>query len=51
MTSLREWNENPQLNESFATFKIFMRQQYLDLQAVGGLTFQNSAITLANKLK
>ena len=28
-----------------------MRQQYLALQAVGGLTIQNSSINLVNKLK
>ena len=51
MTSLRKWNEKPSLTKTFANFKIFIRQQYLVLQAVGGLTIQNSSINLVNELK
>ena len=51
MTSLKDWNaKNPQL-KTFACFKIYTRQQYLDLEAVGGLAIQTSSFNLIQELK
>ena len=51
MNSLKEWNTRPHMNKTFVNFKIFMRQQYLDLQAVGGLTMQTSSLNIVQQLK
>ena len=51
MTSLKEWNAKIPASKTFAGFKLFMRQQYLDLDAVGGLTVQNSSLNMMQELK
>lgn len=51
MTSLKEWNAKIPALKTFAGFKLFMRQQYLDLDAVGGLTVQNSSLNMMQELK
>ena len=50
-TSLKEWNTRTQPQKTFALFKIFMRKEYRDLQAVGGLTIQNSSLNLMKEFK
>ena len=51
MTSLKDWNAKPNALKTFIRFKIFMRQQYLDLEAVGGLTIQNSSLNMMKEFK
>ena len=51
MNSLKEWNTRPHVNKMFVNFKIFIHQQYLDLQAVGGLTMQTSSLNIVQQLK
>ena len=51
MTSLKEWNAKPDADKTFVNFKVFMRQQYLDLQAVGGLMIQHSSLNIVQELK
>lgn len=51
MTSLKEWNATPTASKTFPRFKIFMQQQYLDLEAVEGLTIQNSSLNMMQELK
>ena len=51
MTSLKEWNAKSIASKTFQTFKIFMRKQYLDLEAVGGLMIQNSSLNMMQELK
>ena len=44
--SFIKWNTKPSANHTFNNFKIFMRQQYLELDAVGGLTVGTSSLNL-----
>ena len=41
MTSLKDWNEKLPSLKTFAHLNIYVRRQYLDLEAVRGLTIQN----------
>ena len=51
MTILKDWNTKiPQL-KYFARFKIYMRRQYLDLEAVGDLIIQTSSLNMMQELK
>ena len=49
--SLKEWNAKPVADQTFPNFKVFMRKEYMDLQAVGGLTVPTSSINLLQQLK
>ena len=51
MTSLKEWNKKLAGMKTFNNFKIFMRSQYRELKAVGGLTVQNSAFNMMEEIK
>ena len=51
MTSLKEWNAKPLVDRTFGDFTIFMRDQYLKLQAVSGLAAQNSSLNIAQEKK
>ena len=51
MDSLRRWNTKPIADQTFDNFKKFMRTEYLDLQAVGGLTVATSSINMVQELK
>ena len=46
MTSLKDWNAKNQQLKTFACFKIYMRRQYLDLEAIGGLTIKKSSLNM-----
>ena len=51
MNSLKEWNARSHVNKAFVNFKMFMRQQYLDLQAVGGLTLTTFLLNIDPNLR
>ena len=48
MNSLREWNKKTPADKTYVNMKSFMRNEYLQLQEVGGLTIQNSMTNQAN---
>ena len=49
--SLKDWNNKSTDDQTFAEFKTFMRKEYLDLEAVGGLTVNNAMESQANMIK
>ena len=49
--SLKDWNNKSPVDQTFADFKVFMRKEYLDLEAVGGLTVNNGMESQANMIK
>ena len=49
--SLLRWNAKLVADKTFALFKIFMRKEYLDLDAVGGLTVESSSLNLIRELQ
>ena len=49
--SLKDWNAKPLVDQTFDNFKTFMRKEYNDLQAVGGLTVPTSSLNLLQELK
>ena len=51
MDGLQKWNRKLLQDKTFAHFKLHMRQEYSDLQDVGGLTVNNSLLTQANVVK
>ena len=46
--TLLRWNQKPSVDKTFVNLTLFMRQEYLDLQEVGGLTVNNSLHNQAN---
>jgi hypothetical protein len=51
MQSLKEWNAKLPGGKTFMHFKIYMRSQYRELKAVGGLTVQNSAFNMMQEIR
>ena len=51
MTSLKDWNAKSPALKIFAGSKFFLRRQYLDLEAVGGLRVQGSSLNMMQELK
>ena len=51
MDGLKKWNSKPPVDKTFASFKVHMRQEYSDLQDIGGLTINNSLLSQANMIK
>ena len=51
MEGLKKWNSKASRDKSFANFKIHMRQEYSDLQDVGGLSVNNTLLNQANILQ
>ena len=51
MEGLKKWNSKPLCDRTFANFKLHMRQEYSDLQDVGGLSINNSLLNQANIIK
>ena len=48
MDSLLRWNKKSSAPHTFTNFKAFMRDEYLALQEVGGLSVNNSILNQAN---
>ena len=48
MDSLLRWNKKASVDQTFTNLKSFMRNEYLALQEVGGLTVNNSILNQAN---
>ena len=51
MESLKKWNQKPVADKTYDNFKLFMRQEYHDLQEVGGLTVNDGMRHQANILR
>ena len=51
MDGLKMWNSKPNNTKTFSNFRLHMRQEYLDLQDVGGLTINNSINNQANLIQ
>ena len=49
--SLKDWNAKPLQDQTFNNFKLYMRKEYNELQAVGGLTVPTSSLNLIRELK
>lgn len=49
--SLIKWNARAAVNQTFSEFKLFMREEYQALEAVGGLTVDTLSINLIRELK
>ena len=48
MDSLKTWNRKPLPDKTFVNMIIFFREEYSDLDEVGGLTLINSVLDQAN---
>ena len=51
MNSLKTWNRKSLQDKTFLNMKIFFREEYSDLDEVGGLTLNNSVLNQANILQ
>ena len=51
MEALKKWNKKPAADQTYSNMKTFMRKEYNDLDAVGGLTVANSSINMVKELK
>ena len=51
MQSLKYWNAKVPGQQTFANFRVFMRQQHRELKKVGGLTIQNSSLNMMKEIK
>ena len=50
-TSLKDWNVKTQQYKTFALFKVFMRKEHRELQAVGGLSVHNYSLNLMQEFR
>ena len=51
MQSLKEWNTQSTTPKTFENFQRYMRSQYRELKAAGGLTIQNSSLNMTQEIK
>ena len=49
--SLKDWNKKATADKTYSNMKIFMRQEYSDLEAVGALTLEDSSLNHAKILQ